>query len=190
MMGRTNVSAPEIATDRLSLAPLLVSDAEALFSYRALPEVCRHQSWEPLHIDDAVRFIEDHEPIEFDSPGTWFQLGVRLRDSDRLIGDLGVHFLEDGRQVEIGFTLEPASQGKGLGTEAVVGLLGYLFGRLDKHRVFASVDPRNASSVRLLQRVGMQQEAHFRESLRFKGEWADDVVFAVLASEWDGRSQA
>jgi RimJ/RimL family protein N-acetyltransferase len=32
----------------------------------------------------------------------------------------------------------------------------------------------------------MRQEAHFRKSLWFKGEWVDDVVFAVLASEWKG----
>jgi RimJ/RimL family protein N-acetyltransferase len=31
---------------------------------------------------------------------------------------------------------------------------------------------------------GMRQEVHFRESLWFKGEWADDVVFGILASEW------
>ena len=41
----------------------------------------------------------------------------------------------------------------------------------------------------LLRRVGMRQEAHFRESLWFKGEWADDVVFAILQSEWMGSPQ-
>jgi RimJ/RimL family protein N-acetyltransferase len=66
-------------------------------------------------------------------------------------------------------------------------LLGYLFGPLQRHRVFASVDPRNKASVALPQRVGMRQEAHVRESLWFKGQWADDVVFAVLAREWSGR---
>jgi len=30
----------------------------------------------------------------------------------------------------------------------------------------------------------MRQEAHFVESLRFKGEWADDVICAVLQREW------
>jgi RimJ/RimL family protein N-acetyltransferase len=36
----------------------------------------------------------------------------------------------------------------------------------------------------LLKAVGMHQEAHFRESLLFRGEWVDDVVFALLAREW------
>lgn len=147
----------------------------------------RYQSWEPSRAEDAVRFIEGFGAVEFDSPGTWLQLGVRLRESGALIGDLGVHFLEDGRQVEIDFTLAPAAQGRGLGTEAVVGLLDHLFGQLQKHRVSASVDPRNEPSLRLLRRVGMRQEAHFRHSMLFKGEWVDDIVFAVLASEWRDR---
>jgi RimJ/RimL family protein N-acetyltransferase len=182
--------APNIVTGRLILTPLSAADAAALFAYRSLPEVYRYQSWEPSRLQDAIDFIEGLQSTEFDSPGTWFQFGVRSRESGQLVGDVGVHFLEDGRQAEIGFTLAPDCQGRGLGTEAVVGLLDYLFGSLGKHRVFASVDPRNEPSLRLLRRVGMRQEAHFVQSVRFKGEWADDIVFAVLASEWRARPSA
>lgn len=84
--------------------------------------------------------------------------------------------------------MDPAFQGRGLATEAVVGLLDCLFVRLGKHRVVASVDPRNLASVRLLKRLGMREEAHFRESLLFKGDWVDDAVFAILASEWTTRT--
>jgi RimJ/RimL family protein N-acetyltransferase len=152
--------------------------------------VCRYQTWEPGGLEEAARLIESVGAVRFDTPGTWCQLAVRLGGAGQLVGDLGVHFLEDGSQVEIGFTLAPAAQGRGLGTEAVTALLHYLFGPLHKHRVFASTDPRNEGSVRLLRRVGMRQEAHFRESLLFKGEWADDLVFAILASEWRLRPPA
>jgi RimJ/RimL family protein N-acetyltransferase len=178
---------PKIATERLLLTPLTAADSEAFFAYRSLPDVCRYQSWAPSCLQDAVSFIEGLEGGPFASPGSWFQLGVRLRATGELIGDLGVHFVDDGRQVEIGFTLAPVFQGRGLGTEAVAALLGYLFGELAKHRVFASVDPANRSSLRLLQRVGMRQEAHFLQSVLLKGEWADDMVFAILASEWRAR---
>ncbi|HNW36989.1 MAG TPA: GNAT family protein [Candidatus Ozemobacteraceae bacterium] len=102
-----------------------------------------------------------------------------------LAGDLGVHFPHgEPHQVEIGVTVAPGFQGRGIGTEAVSGLIGHLFTHLRKHRVFASVDPRNEASLKLLRRVGMRQEAHFRQSMLFRGEWVDDIVFAVLASEW------
>ena len=75
------LQAPEIVTDRLILRPLSAADSEALFAYRSLPEVCRYQSWEPTSLQEAVSFIEDLGRTEFDTSGTWFQLGIRLRGS-------------------------------------------------------------------------------------------------------------
>lgn len=178
-------AAPEIATRRLELTRLLAGDAPALYEYRSDAEVSRYQSWAPGSLDDALGFIESLQSLAFDTPGTWFQLAVRLRDSAQLIGDLGVRFPDDQpRQAEIGFTIARTHQGRGFATEAVTGLLGHLFGTLRKHRVFASVDPQNQPSIALLERVGMRQEAHFRQSLWFNDAWVDDLVFAILASEW------
>jgi RimJ/RimL family protein N-acetyltransferase len=176
---------PEITTGRLSLARLLAGDARPLWEYRSDPRVCRFQSFEPGSLQDAERFIAEMQATTFGQPGRWYQLGIRRTDSGLLIGDIGVRFsVDDDRQAEIGFTISPVHQGRGFGTEAVASVLGYLLGTLRNHRVFASVDPRNGPSVALLRRVGMRQEAHFRESLWFKGEWADDLVFAMLESEW------
>jgi len=178
------MESPVLNTDRLTIDSLRPGDAEALFAYRGDPDVSRYQEWAPGSVEDAERFIRSVETTAFDTPGTWSQLAIRERGSGRLLGDLGVHFLEDGRQVEIGYTLAPESQGPGLASKAVIRLLDHLFRTMDKHRVSASVDPSNEPSIRLLTRVGMRQEAHFRESLWFKGEWADDLVFAVLRDEW------
>jgi RimJ/RimL family protein N-acetyltransferase len=56
---------------------------------------------------------------------------------------------------------------------------------LSVHRVFASIDPGNTASIELFELLGMRQEGHFRESLWFKGEWADDVIFAMLQADWE-----
>jgi RimJ/RimL family protein N-acetyltransferase len=187
-VSRPNGSFMRITTERLVLTPLVMSDAADLFSYRSHPDVCRYQTWAPRSLDDARSFIEGLQSIVFDTAGTWFQFGIRLRDSDLLVGDIGAHFpSNEPHQVEIGVTVAPHHQGLGLATEAVLGLLDHVFGPLGKHRVFASVDPRNLPSMRLLARVGMRQEAHFRKSMWFKGKWVDDVVFALLESEWSGR---
>ncbi len=182
---------PVVTTPRLTLSKLAAADAPALYGYRSDPEVCRYQSFEPGSLTDAESFIEKLQPSAFDTAGTWFQFGIRLNDSDLLIGDIGAHFLaEEPRQVEIGFTIDPGHQGEGFGTEAVTGLLEHLLLTVGKHRVIASVDPRNGPSVALLERVGMRQEAHFRESLWFKGEWVDDMVFGILRSDWERLSKA
>ena len=176
---------PEILTQRLRLSQLIASDATAMHEYRSDPTVCRYQSFEPGSLADVEAFIGGLQSVAFDTAGAWFQFGIRLQATGLLIGDIGVHVTaNDPRQVEFGVTVAPMHQGQGLGTESVIGLLDHLLVGMQKHRVFASVDPRNAPSVALLHRVGMREEAHFRESLWFKGEWVDDVVFGILRSEW------
>ncbi len=67
-------------------------------------------------------------------------------------------------------------------------MFDWLFGERDMRRIVASVDPRNDASMAMLGRLGMRQEAHFREAYLLRGEWVDDVVFAMLAREWAAAS--
>jgi RimJ/RimL family protein N-acetyltransferase len=50
-------------------------------------------------------------------------------------------------------------------------------------RVIAQLDPRNAPSARVCERVGMTREAHLREDYWTKGEWADTLIYGLLARE-------
>lgn len=176
---------PKIITTRLQLSALRKDDAAAMYAYRSDPMVCHYQSFEPGSLQDVDAFIQSLQGNTFNKPDSWFQMAIRLRATEQLVGDMGLHFsADDGRQVEIGFSISPAFQRQGFATEALLAVIDHLFCVLHKHRIFASVDPRNAASLALLERVGMRREAHFRQSLWFKGEWADDMVFALLASEW------
>lgn len=94
------------------------------------------------------------------------------------------------RQAEIGITVARRFQCREYATEALRAIVGYLFGKLRKHRISASMDPRNTGSIRLMQRLGFRQEAHMIGSLWFKGQWVDDIVFAMLAREWAGDQQS
>jgi RimJ/RimL family protein N-acetyltransferase len=180
-----------IITERLELRPLALHDADALFAYRSNPIVAKYQDWKPESIEQTREFINTLSGVEADTPGTWFQLGLVHRASGELIGDCGLRFLkDDSRQSEIGITLAPAHQRQGYALEAVRAVLEYLFTGLGKHRVFASMDPRNTAVIELFKRVGMRQEAHMVESLWLNGEWVDDVIFAILEREWRARQPA
>lgn len=175
----------EIITDRLALRDLEASDGPRIFSYHRHPEVSRFQTWGTDSVDSVQSYIRGLSSTEPDTPGRWYQVGIFLLDGGRLIGDCGFRIPEtQPQQAEIGITLAPDFQHRGYAGEALRALLNYLLVGLEKHRVFASVDPRNVSSMRLLERIGMRKEAHFMQSLWFKGEWVDDVVFAILATEW------
>jgi RimJ/RimL family protein N-acetyltransferase len=178
----------EIFTERLLLRSLVLPDCEKLFAYRCSPEVLQYQTWEPQSLEEVRSFIRNMSALELNTPG-WHQIGIVIQGGDNcLIGDCGIHILEsDARIVEIGITIAPSYQSRGYATEVLKALLGLLFVGLCKHRVFASVDPRNLPSMALMERLGMRKEGHFVQSIWFKGSWADDVVFAILATEWQSR---
>ena len=129
-------------------------------------------------------FIKNKTSKVIDKPDTWFQLGIFIKRKEELIGDIGIHFLSDNKQCEIGYTLSSDYQGKGYATEAVRSVINYLFYDLKKHRIIASVDPRNVKSIELLKRIGMRKEAHFKKSIWINNEWADDIIYAILREEW------
>lgn len=174
-----------IQTARLALRDLETSDAQRIFEYRSSPEVSRFQSWGTESAEDIHKYLRNLSKTEPGQPGSWYQIGIILRSSGELIGDCGFRAHEtEPLQAEVGIALALEFQGNGYATESLRALLEYLFEALGKDRVLGSVDPRNTRSVRLLERVGMRKEAHRVKSLWFKGEWVDDVIFGITASEW------
>ncbi|APC78965.1 GNAT family N-acetyltransferase [Clostridium botulinum] len=175
-----------ISTERLILRGIKASDAESMFKYRSNPQIYKFQSWKPQTLEEVKEFICEKTAKIPNIPDTWYQLGILLKETDELVGDIGIHFIDsDNLQAEIGFTLSLGHQCKGYATEAIIGVINYLFNNLKKHRIIASVDPRNIKSIALLERIQMRKEAHFKKSFWFNNEWTDDVVYAILKEEWD-----
>lgn len=182
-----------IRTARLVLDPLHPADAAGLFACRADPDVARYQGWKPASVDEASAFITEQAQRTFGAAG-WCQLAIRRRTGE-LVGDFGVHFpaaLDD--PIEFGLSLGPSHQRKGYAREVMVAAIDLAFGTWGYRRLVVSTDPRNTASVALCRSLGLRQEAHHVESCRFRGEWADDVIFALLAREWrprdEGRARA
>lgn len=130
-----------------------MSDAAALFRYRALPEVTRFQQFRPRHLDDTATFIQTTS-AKPDIPGTWYQLGAFLEDSRELIGDFGIHFCNTPGEIELGCTIAPAYWSQGYATEALSSIISYLFIRMRKQKITALVDPANTRSRTLFRKLG------------------------------------
>ncbi len=144
------------------------------------PEVARYQSWERFTEEDGRGFIAELAQMQPGEPG-WFQFALEDKVSGGFAGDCGL-FIDpaDQRLARIGYTIAKPFWNRGLATEAVAGLTDFAFGRFGLHRITASVDPRNVASCRVLEKAGFVKEAHFRQSEWFKGQWADDAVYARL----------
>ena len=176
----------ELTGERVVLRRFHPGDVPEFVAYRSSPAVARYQSWDaPYPRQEGERFVQAIAHDHPDTAGEWFQFAVALRATGQLIGDCAAMPLaDDPRQCEIGFTLAERYQGHGYATEAVRLLIGYLFTVRGKHRVIAYCDARNAPSAAVLERLAMRREGHLHESTWAKGEWTDDLLYAVLDHEW------
>jgi RimJ/RimL family protein N-acetyltransferase len=177
-----------VATERLHLRPLTDADADALLAYRSLPEIYPYIPGEPMSAERISEKLAGPwgQARSFDD-GQGIIVGIARRQDDRVIGDLSLfHLSAEHRTAELGWVLDPAHGGRGFATEAVHALLRVAFEHCDLHRVVARVDARNAPSLALARRLGMRQEAHLVANEWFKGQWSDEVDFALLEREWAG----
>jgi RimJ/RimL family protein N-acetyltransferase len=66
-------------------------------------------------------------------------------------------------------------------------LLRLGFEGLGLHRIVARCDARNTASARVMERNGMRREAHLLQNQFLKGEWIDELIYAILRGDWEAR---
>ena len=155
-----------------------------LAGYRSDPAVARYQSWDaPFPLLRAETAVANFMASDPDKPG-WFQYAMELTGDGTLIGDVAVHLHDNLMQAEIGFTLASAYQKQGFATEAVSAVLDRLFREQGLHKVAGECDARNTPSAALLERLGFTREGLLRQQTFLKGEWTDDLIYGLLATEW------
>ncbi|HEV2427341.1 MAG TPA: GNAT family N-acetyltransferase [Acidimicrobiales bacterium] len=175
-----------IATARLTLRRLTLSDFDDHYRLFGDPVVARYLYTEPLDrssaADHLARRVRDGERLD----GEWLNLAVE--ENGRFLGEVGICQNSSAhRDFEIGFVLAPGEWGRGVATEAAAALVDAAVERLGAHRVTGHLDARNAASAAVLERLGMRLEAHFIANEWVKGEWCDELVYATLAEEWRAR---
>lgn len=180
-----------VRSPRLSLRPLSAADTTALLAYRSRADVCRYVPFTPM---DTATIAERLETVwartSLNDEGQNLTLGVEVTATGEFVGDVVLFWhSREHRGGEIGYVLNPEFGGHGYATEAVRRLLGLAFDDLRLHRVIARVDARNDASARLASRLGMRQEAYLVRNEWFKGEWTDELDFALLEEEWATMSQ-
>jgi RimJ/RimL family protein N-acetyltransferase len=175
-----------IRTARLLLRPLQAADTSALLAYRSRPDVCRYVPFEPMDEQEIARRLSTlWARTELDDEGQGLVLGVVEAASGVLVGDVMLFWhsrVHAGG--EIGYMQNPDFGGRGYITEASRALFQLGFESLGLHRIVARIDERNEASARVARRLGMRQEARLVDNEWFKGEWANELVFAILADEF------
>lgn len=165
-------------SSRLELRPFQDHDQEIFEAYRSDSDIAKFQSWSSFSHEDACQFIQKMKDAQFGALGKWFQIAIAHKESNLLLGDIGLRFhAQNPTSVEIGFTLAKANQKKGFAVEAVELLLSVLFERCGVRRAIATTDERNLSSINLLHKIGMKHESS--NQVYFKGALCNELTFAL-----------
>lgn len=124
---------------------------------------------------EIIRYMDDGEPLSREQTATWIDItlknyeirgwgtfGITAKTSDRLVGFAGfARPPERPGIVEIIYGFEPEAWGNGYATEVARGLIDFGFGACGMERIEATVDPENAASRRVLEKIGMRYDGRF-----------------------------
>jgi RimJ/RimL family protein N-acetyltransferase len=180
-----------VTTERLSIRPAEVGDAEPVWRYRQVAEVAEWMSSLHAELEAYAAKLEDPE---------WRSKMLVVERDGVLVGDLYLGVGDPWAQIEvkeqaahsqaeIGWALDPAQQGHGYAVEAARELLRICFDApprgLGLRRVVALCFADNEPSWRLMEKLRMRREAHnVQESLHRDKGWLDGYTYALLADEW------
>lgn len=85
---------------------------------------------------------------------------------------------------EMGYVVNPDYWGQGIATEAAHLLIKFGFQEMKLHRIFATCDPRNIGSAKVLEKIGLTKEGRIREHKLIRDGWRDSFLYSILEHEW------
>ncbi|WP_342552597.1 GNAT family N-acetyltransferase [Paenibacillus sp. FSL R7-0652] len=179
----------ELHTTRLYLRPMKEADSAGLFQVWSDPEVARFMNISPFKDEkQAVEMIQMLADLAKDQQAIRFS--IIEKSSGAIMGSCGFNYLDfEQARAEIGYDLAKAYWGKGYAAEAVTAMLTHGFTTLELNRIEAKVDPRNANSIKLLEKLGFTREGTLRSYERAGTEsgaedtFNDLYMYSKLASD-------
>jgi len=180
---------PRLTTERLLLRDFTDSDAADILRFRSDSEVQQYNT-DPMRDEAEARGL-------IRTMGAWYvtrqaiQWGITLREEHRVIGICGVHdWSRRHRRAYVGYDLAREYWDQGLASEAMRAVVWFAFEQLDLHRLEAITIAENVRSIRLLERLGFQQEGLRREySVESDGAYHGSAIFGLLRRDYDAAAK-
>jgi RimJ/RimL family protein N-acetyltransferase len=180
---------PVLETDRLILSEIELSEAEEFHRLqRSALDLTDRAPWE---YGLETQSLETARASLGFSRKAWekksrLRFGVRLKSASgtpQLIGCCELFGIQNQYKAEVGYWLGADYQRKGYMVEALGAVVHHAFGNMEMGRLFAQTSPRNAASIKMLQKVGFREEGVLRRSTLRGKEWDDSVVMALLSTD-------
>lgn len=162
-----------IVTERLLLRTAESGDLDAMHAVLSDPRATLWWSTPPHEtLDESRTWLDAMIANGPDHPDFVIEL------DGRVIGKAGFW-----RLPEVGYILHPDVWGQGLAAEAVGAAIDHVFETRDLDILTADVDPENAASIRLLQRLGFVRTGFAERTWNVGGVWKDSFYYALSRAD-------
>ncbi|MGF6352315.1 ribosomal-protein-alanine N-acetyltransferase [Paenibacillus sp. 4624] len=174
---------PQIETERFVLRAATDRDSGDLLALYSDETVVEYMPLDPFESEqDALDEMSWYRKIFKEQTGLRWM--IEDKQSHRVIGTCGYLGYEEGHhRAEIGYDLLSSCWGKGVMTEVARAVLEFGFNQMQLNKIEAKVDPGNEASIRLLYKLGFQQEGLLRQHEFEKGRYVDLALFSKLQSD-------
>ena len=188
------IDRPELSTRRLLLRPLVSADYPAWAAVRVRNEDWLIP-WEPQATPGRPDVVRD--PKAFASRcgarareqqlGTAFAFGIFVDGS--FSGEVNLSSIRRGplQSGDIGYWIDRDRAGNSYMSEAVAAVIRFGFDVVHLHRIEIDIIPRNARSLRVVEKLGLRQEGLAVGLVEINGVWEDHLRFAITTDEWRQR---
>lgn len=174
----------ELHTPRLILRTARASDLDAMHAVLSDPRATLWWSTPPHETLEQTKAWLDamiaNGPDHPDFVVEW---------NSRVIGKAGFYVMPD-----VGYILDPDTWGQGLAHEAVAAAVDHVFSTRRVETLTADVDPENAASIRLLERLGFIRTGAAERTWNVGGVWKDSLYYSLTradrATATDGQAPA
>ena len=172
----------DLQTERLLLRNFRTEDADDIYyGWTSDERVAKYTSWSAHPNIEATKGYVEYV-LSQDSLHSYNWI---IECEGKLIGTINVCYLDDNIEVAgFAYCLAYNSWGKGYATEALRAVINLLF-EIGYRKIIAGCDIDNIGSKRVLEKVGMKQEACLRQNIMRKdGTYGDDLQFGLFIDEF------
>ncbi|GIN17828.1 GNAT family N-acetyltransferase [Shouchella clausii] len=116
-----------------------------------------------------------------------FDFAICLLNSDEVLGDLSILEIDEANQ-KAGFRIALHHQqifNKGYGTEAIQLALRFAFEQLKLNRLQLEVFSHNIRGIKAYEKAGFKIEGVLRQSLYVNNQYSDEIIMAMLRTDYD-----
>lgn len=177
------IGTKKIITNRLILDKITLNDVDDMYEYAVNENVTRYVSWNvhknKLETETLIKkFVESYKDLDF------YLWKISLKEIDKMIGTIDIRYNEKENFFEIGYCMSEKYWNKGYMTEAVSGIIEFIFSNFEVEEVRAKYVAENIGSGKVMQKNNMKKIYEIEEYEYKKGYIKKANVFSITKKEY------